>query len=108
MSDLPKKVIFGPYTIELSPMRADLVKDHNGCWDFDAHKIWLATDFPSESFAASVVTHECIHGLIELFTTGLKRPEAEEEEFVDGLTIGFLLFLRDNKELIDWIRGSLK
>lgn len=95
----------GPYTITLK-----YFKEHErdgGLWGTfsEAHQgIELSDNFPSREIEAETLIHEILHGIY--FAMSIK-PKDTEERTVKLMSVGLSMFLRDNPELVDWIRESL-
>lgn len=111
LNTLPRKVRVGPYMYTLDVTDKPLMIDNDPvekmgiCWA-QRGEIALGAKFMlTPETAVGLVIHELLHGIWSNQNLGKK---ANEEDTVLGFEIGLLSLFKDNPELIDWIRKSLK
>lgn len=99
---LPKEIKLRGHTFLLKPKVPELLMGpgHWGLIDFGEGTISIVAGIPASRQIESIL-HEVLHGL--LFGQNVKCEEA----LVTTLTEGFLMFLRDNPQLVKHIMGKL-
>ena len=91
---------------ELKPMEA-VVAECAECAGFiDSQKavIFIREDLNSQVMAQTIL-HEALHGLVD----GMAASESDDgdEALVTRLGVALTQFMRDNRNLVDWIQEQL-
>lgn len=100
---LPSRIRIGPFDYSLGRFE-DETDDFGEC-DTTNHKIVLAQEFSSSAVEAETLWHEVTHAI---WNHGGLEDGDKEERIVHTLSIGFITFMRDNKDLIRSILKALK
>lgn len=77
-----------------------------GSVNYDTMKIVLREDLPITREAETLI-HELLH-LIGYFTNTFNDIKEHEEKIVDNTSNGLYLLFKDNPELLDYLKESIK
>lgn len=105
VASLPKTVMVGyrPYSIEAWPSQLATAAERYGECDRMNGIIRLRVDTPIQT-TANTLLHEVMHACYENGAVGT----ADEEKTVTILTNQLCQVIRDNPDLLDWLKKALK
>lgn len=105
---IPDKVKIGPVNYDI--LFLDEVKETNGSdlmglHEYSKARISLSKKhLPNNDVAMVVLMHEILHGIFDAWEINIKQ----EESVVSKLGSGLCTLLKDNPELVDYIRKVCK
>lgn len=109
----PSKVRIGSQTfkIEFRDPKADgMLNDDNYGYTLDLGNLIVVANNLSLSKQQVTLLHEILHAMRMIFENGMPKKKAEFEEwehyFIGVYENAFLMLIRDNPELIEWLKND--
>jgi Mlc titration factor MtfA (ptsG expression regulator) len=106
----PKSVKIGPqtYDIEYRDTNTDgMLNDGSQGYTLDQGNLIVVANDISMSKQKIVVMHEILHAMRMIFENGLPEKDSDYEKwehfFIGVYENAFVMFMRDNPELLDWL-----
>lgn len=105
MSKPPKKIKIGPYDYAVVILDKSEARGNYGAFVSEDQEIRLRDSFRSPHMMADTLLHEVLHGV--WFVHGIVARDGEER-IIGQMATGLTQVLRDNPDLVAFLRDSLK
>lgn len=102
---LPKKVKIGPYDYAIVSLDKSDAEENYGTFASEEQEIRLRDSFKSSHMMADTLLHEILHGI--WFVHGIVVRDGEER-VIGQMATGLTQVLRDNPDLVEFLRANLK
>lgn len=111
-NDIPQHLIIGPYKYQLEVNSEEAFDwDHNARTFYRSKRISFNDKLPHTEFPQTLL-HEALHTLGEAFEIKYWVNHQRAEKFPEGgdqidlMATAFLMFLRSNKEVVEWLMND--
>ncbi len=100
-----KSIRVGPFDIAITQLTGEERDKCLGMFSEHQMQIMVRETFASEQQEAETLLHEVIHSAFAVMGIQDKDPH---ERTVSALSVGLAQIIRDNPDLIDWLKEKLR
>jgi hypothetical protein len=100
-----KSIRVGIYDVKIEKLKGKEEDECLGLYKNECQTIYLLEKMSSERQEAVIFLHELFHAILSI--QGIGGGKIQEEQAVDGLSTGLAMVIRDNQELMEWLKGKL-
>ena len=100
-----KSIRVGIHDIKLSKLEGKEADECLGLFKNEFLTIFLKEKYASDKQEALILLHELLHAMWS--AQGIGGNAAREEQIVESLTVVLGMVIRDNPDLIEWLKESL-
>ena len=99
-----KTIRVGPFDVKLKQLEAEERDKCLGMFSESQQAILMRETYPSAHQEAETFLHELMHAVYAIYGVRAKDPE---ERIISQMSVGMASVIRDNPDLIDWLKEKL-